>query len=198
VLGDEPLPGGDDEAPKNAFVEMAKGAVGSVTGLVKQIDPISDREEAVQEIVKHMFVGAERKSNVISVGYDTKSPELAQAVVKSLIDQYKATHARIHTTEGSRTFFGDQLDQLKERVSTVSESLRESKDALGLASIDGHRSMLESQIESVGAARLEVTRRLSELTAQAEELKRQLETQPAQTLSRERSNCMHCRLNGWS
>ncbi len=186
VLGDEPLPGSEEAPEKNALMQAFKSTFGSVLKVVKQIDPISDREEAVQEIIEHMAVSAERKSNVVSVKYDTESPELAQAIVKSIIDQYKVTHSRIHTTEGSRNFFGDQLVQLKRRVEAASESLRQSKDRLGLASVDGHRSMLESQMQSVASARLEVTRRLAEASARAEELKVQLNAHPEQIMSRER------------
>ena len=186
VLGDEPLPG-DDEAPKkNALMQTFKKTFGSALKIVKQIDPISDREEAIQEIIEHMEVGAERKSNVVSIKYDTKSPELAQAIVESMINQYKVTHARIHTTEGSRNFFGGQLGQLQQRVENTSEALRESKDKLGLASVEGHRSMLESQMSSIAAARLDVTRRLAEATASAIELKAQLKVHPEQIMSLEK------------
>lgn len=186
VLGDEPLPGNDEVPKKNPLVNAFKSTFGSLLKVVKQIDPISDREEAVQEIIEHLEVGAERKSNVVGIKYDTKSPELAQAIVKSMIDQYKLTHARIHTMEGSRKFFGEQLEQLKSRVEEKSEALRQSKDKLGLASVEGHRSMLESQMESVGAAHLEVTRRLAESTARGEELKAQLKSHPEQIMSLER------------
>jgi uncharacterized protein involved in exopolysaccharide biosynthesis len=186
VLGDEPLPGSDDDSKKNPLVQSFKSTFGSLLKLVKQIDPISDREEAVQEIIEHMQVGAERKSNVVSLRYDTDSPELAQAVVQSMIDQYKVTHSRIHTTEGSRSFFGNQLVQLKDRVEETSEALRVSKDEIGLASVDGHRAMLEQQMVSVEEARLGVVRRLAETTASADALKAQLKLHPEQIMSGER------------
>ncbi|MDA8564262.1 hypothetical protein N9L06_07415 [Mariniblastus sp.] len=186
VLGDEPLPGSDEEEKKNVLADAFKSTFGSLLKMVKQIDPISDREEAVQEIIEHMQVFAERKSNVVSVVYDTDSPELAQAVVESMIDQFKATHARIHMTEGSLGFFEDQLKQLKVRVNNTSDKLRISKDKLGLASIEGHRTMLESQMESVRDSRLSVERRLAEATASANELKTQLDSHPAQMVSSER------------
>ncbi len=187
VLGDEPLPGAEDEEPETSFAKTIKGALGSAIDLVKEIDPITDREEAVQEIIKHMGVSAERKSNVVSLKYDTSSPELAQAVVQSLIDQYKATHARVHTTTGSRRFFSEQLDQLKERVAQAAEDLRIAKDEIGLASVDGHRRMLEVQMEDVGKGRLSASSALAEAKARAEELQRQLKSQPAQIQSAERS-----------
>ncbi len=186
VLGDEPLPGTEEEQKANFLTGAFKSAFGSLVKTVKQIDPISDREEAVQEILEHMQVFAERKSNVVSVIYDTESPELAQAVLEQMIDQYKSTHSRIHSTEGSLGFFGDQLTQLKERVVKKSEALRISKDKLGLASIEGHRTMLESQMESVRDSRLSVERRLAEAIASANELKTQLESHPAQMVSSEK------------
>ena len=76
--------------------------------------------------------------------------------------------------------------QLKGRVVKKSEALRVSKDKLGLASIEGHLKMLESQMQSVRDSRLGVERRLAEAIASASELKTQLESHPAQMVSSEK------------
>ena len=186
VLGEEPLPGAEEGPKPNPVVESIKSGIGQAVGLIKQIDPISDHEEAVHEILKHMFVDAERKSNVVSVSYDTESPHLAQAVVTALIEQYKAEHARIHKTEGSHTFFGEQLQTLKDRVDMTSEKLRIAKNESGLASVDGHRRFLETQITEVGEAKLTAAQKLAEAKAMDDELSRQLGAQPETIKSEER------------
>lgn len=186
VLGDEPPPGATGVAKKNALTEALKGMLGVVVKQIKKIDPVSEREEAVQEIIEHMVVSAERKSNVVSLQYDTDSPRLSQAIVESLIDRYKKTHARIHSTEGSRTFFGEQLGQLKDRVESTAEELRVAKDKLGLASLEGHRTLLESQMENVAEAKLNVSRQFAEAQATIAELEKQISEQPESILSDER------------
>ncbi len=187
VLGDEPIPGFEPVEQPNQVTEALKSAAKKVIGVLKSIDPVSDREEAVQEILKHIVVGAERKSNVVSVLYETDSPQLAQAVVQSLIEQYKAEHARIHNTEGSRKFFGNQLANLKNRVDTTSDNLRSVKTGNGLASVEGHRDFLENQIASIGDAHLVAEQKLSESKALLAELEKQVSERPAIVLSEEKS-----------
>ena len=46
VLGDEPLPGSDEEPKKNVLVDAFKSTFGSLLKTVKQIDPISSRRTA--------------------------------------------------------------------------------------------------------------------------------------------------------
>ena len=187
VLGDEPLPGAEGEKKTNAIAEALKTGLGSVVDVIKQIDPIDDHERAVQEIIKHMVVDAERKSNVVSVYYDTDSPALAQAVVAALVESYRDEHARIHKTEGSKSFFVEQLDKLKERVNETSNLLRDAKDEFGLASVGGHRSLLESQLKDVCGASMTAMSKLAESKALAVELQKQLELHPSVIVSEERT-----------
>lgn len=187
VLGDEPLPDAPASKKPAALVTWAKGFIGGAVKQLKQIDPVSDEEEAVQEIMEHLVVGAERKSNVISMQYDAKSPHLAQAVVDALVTQYKSTHASIHTTTGTESFFDEQIKTLKDRIDSTSEQLRIEKDKLGLASVEGHRQLLEAQLQDVAASRLDTIRKLAEANAKAEELARQLASQPEQIESGERT-----------
>ena len=187
VLGDEPLPGAEEEEAANPITDALKNGIGSVIDVVKQIDPIDDHEEAVQEIVKHMVVDAERKSNVVSVYYDTDSPALAQAIVSAIVESYRQEHARIHKTEGSKSFFVEQLDELDERVNETSASLRDAKDEFGLASIGGHRNLLESQLKDVSGASMVAQSKLAESKAMAMELERQLALQPSVIVSEERT-----------
>lgn len=186
VLGDEPLPGNEDAAEPNKVTEAVKSALGSVVKRIKQIDPISDREEAIQDVLKHIVVDAERKSNVVSVQYDCDSPALAQAIVSSVIGQYKEEHARIHKTEGSKRFFGEQLTTLQNRVKDTSEALRKAKTKMGLASIDGHRTFLENQIADIGTAELAAAQKLAESRALNSELVMQLRKHPQTIRSEER------------
>ena len=127
-MGDAPLPGSEEVPEPNALVVAAKNVAGSLIDFVKQIDPVSKKEEAIQEIIENVGVDSQRKSNVVSISYDTKSPKLAQAVVKELIDQYMHEHSRIHATFGSHSFFDEQQKKLKKDVATTSEELRAAKD----------------------------------------------------------------------
>ncbi len=187
VLGDEPLPGSVAEPKKaSAFATAVTGFLESAVNAIKQIDPISEKEEAIQAIVKYIEVDSTRKSNVISISYDADSPELAQAIVQALIEQYSLEHARIHTTEGSLGFFAGQRRELEYKVLSAAEELRLAKDQIGLLSIDGQRKNLETQMLRVRSARLDAIRNLAEAEARSREINKMLVDHPKTIQSEER------------
>ena len=177
VLGSEPLPG-EEATESNFVVQTVKGVVGGLIGVLKSLDPVSDREEAVQQILDNVFVDAEEKSNVVSIVYDTKDPKLAQAIVHELVDQYTKSHGRIHSTAGSRPFFEEQLGNLNNLVAESSEALRAEKDRIGLASIGGHRTMLENQMMQAQAAKMNLIRNIAQSEASITKLKKLIEDEP--------------------
>ena len=186
VLGSKPLPG-EEAIESNFVVQTVKGIVGGLLGVLKNIDPVSDREEAVQKILDSVVVRAEQKSNVVSIVYDTKAPKLAQAVVNELVDQYTKSHGRIHSTAGSRPFFEEQLGNLSSLVADSSEALRAEKDRIGLASIGGQRTMLENQMMQARAAKMDQIRNIAQSEASIIELKKLIKDQPDSIKTLERS-----------
>jgi len=186
VLGDEPLPG-EEKKESNFVVKSLKKSLGSVIKLAKQIDPISEKEEAIQEIIKNVAVGSERKSNVVSIEYDSDSPELAQAIVDSLIQQYTLRHAQIFVTQGSKEFFEDQKASLKEEVAVKSEQLKQFKDKMGLASIGGHRGMLEAQLSVAQQQKMDTIRELEGAKARIITISDLLTKQPKSIRAEEKS-----------
>ena len=86
VLADEPLPGASESQAPHPLTTAVKSVIARPISMIKQIDAISDREAAIEQVRKNLTVDKERKSNVVSIHYDADSPELAQAVVMALID----------------------------------------------------------------------------------------------------------------
>ena len=187
ILGEAPLPGQADEKKGHPYIESAKKSLGTVIDTFKLIDPISDKEEAIQEIIENVKVGSERKSNVVSIDYDSDSPELAQAVVKSLIEQYTLRHAEIFLTKGSKNFFEDQKESLRKDVSEKSKQLTKFKDKMGLASIAGHRGMLEGQMDTAQQRKMDTIRDLEGAKARITSLSSMLAEQPKNIRSEEKS-----------
>jgi len=186
VLGDAPLPG-QEETASNAAVDFLKQSLGSVIKVLKQIDPISEKERAIQEIIENVAVGSERKSNVVSIEYDSDSPELAQAIVDSLIEQYTLRHAQIFVTQGSKQFFEEQKASLREDVAEKSNQLKKFKDEMGLASIGGHRSMLENQMSATQQQKMDTIGELEGARARISTITELLKKQPKNIRSEEKS-----------
>ena len=70
-----------------------------------ELDPISDRERAIHKIEEDVDISVPKKTNVITVNCEAKSPELAQEIVATLLDVYQRAHVLLHRTTGSYEFF---------------------------------------------------------------------------------------------
>ena len=72
----------------------------SLSGLKSWInlDPVSDREKAINQVGKCLDSAIEKKSDVITVSGTADSPELAQQLVSKFVDIYLGEHARMHRT----------------------------------------------------------------------------------------------------
>ena len=68
----------------------------------------SIEDAALKHLSKNLFIAPVKKSNVIDVAYDAKSPELARDIVASVIKQARDVHIRVNRTDGSHEFFATQ------------------------------------------------------------------------------------------
>ena len=72
-----------------------------------EASPVS-LERSVRSLQRHLEITPVKKSEIITVAYRAKSPEMANAVLKNLADTYLAMHLSAHTNPGSFKFFDDQ------------------------------------------------------------------------------------------
>jgi uncharacterized protein involved in exopolysaccharide biosynthesis len=85
--------------------------------------PIS-LDRAVHSLERHLEISPVKKSEIITVAYRAKSPEVANAVLKNLAETYLGKHLNAHTNPGSFKFFSDQADMYAERLAHSEEQLR--------------------------------------------------------------------------
>jgi len=171
------------EARESPVANVLKKYLGSLINFVKQIDPMSDYERAVISIESNLRVVSERKSEVISVQFESETPPLARLVVDRILNKFKEEHTRLHRTEGSQSFFDDQQALLETALSNAMEILRQAKDRIGVASIKGHRDTLESRIREVSQNTSETERNSKEMEARIATIRSQLEITPARIAS---------------
>ncbi len=155
--------------------------------LVKSIDPVSEREEAIIVVQRHLYVSAERDSNVISVQYDAKSPKLAQTVCDAIIDVYQHEHIRIHRSEASRPFFAEQQERLRTELDYALERVRSVKNEMGLSTIDQRRSSLEAQFNAVELDRLSTEEQLATAQARVADLEKRINEVPERLIGSKKS-----------
>ncbi|MEZ6114219.1 MAG: hypothetical protein R3C99_24885 [Pirellulaceae bacterium] len=162
VLGAELEEGGGTQEAVVAGSPRAQvgGAVAWAKLWIEPAGPIDDREKAIIELQK-LYVERPKKSNIIVVSYQTSSPELAQRIVSTVVDVYRDEHVRINRTPRSYEFFKSQEALLAKQVEERAASLRDAKNSMQLASIDGKRLLIETDI-------METTTRLRVLEADLE------------------------------
>ncbi len=111
---------------------------------------VTDRDRAVALLAEELRVSSPKKTNVLEIVFESRSPELSQAVVANLLNFYVAEHARLTRPEGSFRFFSEQAGRLQGELSAKEAALRDLKNATGLAAPEHQVQTLVTR-----AARLE-------------------------------------------
>lgn len=153
-------------------------SVGALLGAVTTLDPISEREQAIIEFENSLDVSADRKSAVIVITYTAKSPQLAQKILRELIEVYPQEYLRIHRNRQSHQFFADQQELLRKQLDEAAAKLRDAKNQMGIASIEGGRSTLEQQLHEITIERLRSEQEVATAKARIKDLTQQLDRIP--------------------
>ncbi len=109
-------------------------------------DSVGAREQAIERVRRRLKAWAQRKSNIITVAYQGRTPEFAQVVVQKLVDLFLENHVRMNRTAGSRGFFESQASETQARLHRAEAALRDLKDATGLTSVAEQRKILVDRI----------------------------------------------------
>lgn len=139
------------------------------------------RDRAIIAMQKSLRVTPVRKSNVISVTYETDGPQAAQDVVSKLVEFYIREHTKLNRNTAACRFLGDEASRLRQELQLAEEKLCELKNQSQLVSSEEQRKVLAHQIGS-----LEDELRKSQAAAAASDKKiAVIETRLAETPERE-------------
>jgi len=144
---------GESTSTSKRFLAGLSGMLGRLADALEPAAPISRREKALQTVTKNTYISNARKSNVVSISYRARSPKQAQCIANAISDEYLLEHRRIHTTQGSYDFFVQQADLFSKRMDSAINAMRKAKNEMELASIEGKRLLVESQIQKLVAAK---------------------------------------------
>ena len=100
---------------------------------------LDDHERAVALLTKSVRVTAARKSNVVQVLFEGRSPEMAQAVVARLLALYLDEHTRLNRPQGAYQFFSQQAARLHEDLLKREAALCDLKTATSLPAPEQER-----------------------------------------------------------
>jgi uncharacterized protein involved in exopolysaccharide biosynthesis len=137
------------------------------------------KDKAVKALQINLGISAGKKSNVLSISYKAKEPQLAHDVLESVLTAVREEHLRVHRTKGSQEFFENQRRLLRSELAKQEQGLREFKDQNGLAALVTQRDAHVGLISSLRSDLLRARAEQSALAAEVELRRQQLADQPA-------------------
>ncbi len=188
-IGPEVVLAGGAEGAGSAptAIDWAMDRVKSVLAVLKKIDPITPREQAIIEIEETFKVDAERNSTVLVTEYESKSAAGAQRILTSLIEVYQREHQRIHRNPSSSAFFTEQLEILRKQLLDAQNALKETKNRMGLVSVEARKESLETQLQNLELSLFNAQQDRKSAQGKLEEIAKQLESIPERELTSKRN-----------
>ena len=142
VLGPPEEEPQSEEKPTNKSVEWLKAQAGMV--------PVERKEKAVLKVLSSLSSEGVRRSNVVSLHYESEDATKSQRILDEIIQTYLKEHIRLNRTPGANEFLVQQTAELREKLTIAEEKLRKTQEETGLF------SPVEQRTEAVNRiARLE-------------------------------------------
>src|SRR5439155_2972416 len=102
------------------------------------------KEAAAGAIVSGLQVTASKGSDVISVSYKNRNPQLATLVLQELLSRYFVKHLEVHRSAGAFDFVSQQTDQVRSRLNQTADALKALRDKTGIISLkDGMDTLIK-------------------------------------------------------
>jgi uncharacterized protein involved in exopolysaccharide biosynthesis len=140
--------------------------------------------KAVRDLGKHLKVDPLRKTNIISVTYESSDPDLAARVLNSLGNLYLEKHLQVHRPSGEFTFFDQETAQLRRGLDTAEGHLNDFTREHGVVSAPYERDLtlqkaseLEASLTQTQASIAETEQRIAVLGQQTASIPPRLTTQ---------------------
>ncbi len=140
--------------------------------------------KAVRRLGKDLHIEPLRKTNVISVTYESSDPELASKVLNTLASLYTEKHLEVHRPSGEFKFFDQQTEQYRKGLQRAEQKLTDFTRQHGTVSAQMERditlqklSEFEVSYKQTQAAIAETEQRVRALEQQQTSLPGRLTTQ---------------------
>jgi uncharacterized protein involved in exopolysaccharide biosynthesis len=152
-------------------------------GLSSEADSYLSVAKAVRNLGKDLTIEPLRKTNVISVSYQARDPQVAEKVLKALAAAYTEKHMEMHRPLGEFKFFDQQTEQYKQGLNQAQGKLTDFTKGTGVVSAELERDSalqqaqaFDSNARQTQTALLETEHRVSALRAQLQTIKPRMTT----------------------
>ena len=139
-------PGDEEDGVLSTVVDAARELVFNGLYLIGLKDDVSDHELAVMEIGNQLNVYAPKKSSVLTIHGEAKTPEMAQLMTQTMITVFMDEHLRSSATPGSLGFFGSEVEVAEKRLDAMNQARFEFLTKEKMVSVDANRAMLRDKL----------------------------------------------------
>jgi len=139
--------------------------------------------KAVRKLGKDLTIEPLRKTNVISVRYKARDPEMAAKVLKAMAAAYMEKHLEVHRPSGEFKFFDQQTAQYQQGLDQAQEKLTDFTKGTGVVSADLERdsalqqaAAFDSTARQAQTTLLETEQRIRALQTELQSIKPRMTT----------------------
>lgn len=137
----------------------------------------------VRDLGKGLKVEAIRKSNILSVTYQSRDPEKAAAILRALAAAYIEKHSEVYRSSREFTFFDQQTEQYRQSLDQAQQRLTDFTKESGVVSAQSERDSslqradeFDSAAHQAQAAVVEIQQRIRTLQAQLQAVQPRMTT----------------------
>jgi uncharacterized protein involved in exopolysaccharide biosynthesis len=146
--------------------------------------PQNRTDKSAADLRSDLQIEVLKKTNIISVTYESKDPAVAQRVLQTLDDAYLQKHLEVHHPGGQYEFFEQQSGKYKQDMLAAEAKLKQFSDQSGGVAPTVMRDMtlqkladFNSSLETTRASIAESKRRIGDLEKQQQSTPSRLITQ---------------------
>jgi capsular exopolysaccharide synthesis family protein len=104
------------------------------------------RDKAARYLLKNLTVEVVKKSNIIALGYEAKSPQMAHDVLAKLLDEYLSKHISVYKAVGSYDFFDGQKKDLFKALADTEQKINELKKTNNISAMQEQQVLLLTRV----------------------------------------------------
>ncbi len=105
------------------------------------------KEGGASGIISGLQVTTSKGSNIISISYQNRSPEMATLVLQELLSRYFVKHLEVHRSAGAFDFVTQQTDQVRARLNQTEDALKSLRDKTAIVSLKDGLDALAKEAE---------------------------------------------------
>ena len=141
---------GNGPAEEPSLLDRSKDAVSdtlhSVLYAVGLKDDVSNHELAVMRLDSQLHIYAPKKSSILTITGESKTPEMAKLMAETMISVFMKEHLRSSATPGSLKFFSTEVEQSEDQLAKLLQQRCDFLTTEKMVSVDAKRAMLSDKL----------------------------------------------------